>query len=489
MTDVVIQKRNEVYLTVECEPHIKYELSEYFTFEVPNAKFMPQYKKRLWDGTIKLFSPADGKIYCGLYSYLTDWLDIRGYTYEDKDNNYYGMPNESNEMISPQGVADYVKSLNIPFTVRDYQYNAIYQALKHNRRLLLSPTASGKSLMIYSITRYFASRGENVLIVVPTTSLVEQMCGDFTYGWSSEDNCHKIYSGREKNTNKPVTITTWQSIYKMPKNYFEKFDCVIGDEAHLFKAKSLINIMTKLHNCKHRIGFTGTLDGSNTNQLVLEGLFGPVNKVVKTKQLIDKGYLSSLKINVLLLQHEEISFDSYQDEMDYICTMEKRNKFIRKLTLNQTGNTLILFAYVEKHGQVLYDMINSSVDNHRKVFFVHGGVDTEDREKVRSITELQNDAIIIASYGTFSTGINIKRLHNIIFASPSKSRVRNLQSIGRALRKGDQKESAKLFDIADDFSKSDRRNHTLNHMMERVKIYSQENFNYEIIPINFRRNQ
>lgn len=490
MSDVIIQKRNEVYLTVECETHIKYELSEYFTFEVPNAKYMPQYKKRLWDGTIKLFSPADGKIYCGLYEYLTDWLDIRGYTYEEKNNNYYGMPNEVNDLISPQGVADFVRSLNFPFKVRDYQYNAIYQALKYNRRLLLSPTASGKSLMIYAITRFFVNNDQNVLIIVPTTSLVEQMCGDFdTYGWSSADNCHKIYAGKEKNTNLPVTVTTWQSIYKLPKSYFEQFDCVIGDEAHLFKAKSLINIMTKLHNCKHRIGFTGTLDGSNTNQLVLEGLFGPVNKVVKTKQLIDKGYLSALKINILLLQHEETIFDSYQDEMDHICTMEKRNKFIRELALNQTGNTLILFSYVEKHGKVLVDMINSKVSTERKVFFVHGGVDTEDREEVRRITETQNDAIIIASYGTFSTGINIKRLHNIIFASPSKSKVRNLQSIGRALRKGNQKESAKLFDIADDFSKGERKNYTLNHMTERVKIYSQENFNYEIIPINFRRKQ
>lgn len=488
MTDVTIQKKNEVYLTVECEPHIKCELSEYFTFEVPNAKFMPQYKKRLWDGTIKLFSPGDGKIYCGLYSYLTEWLNSRGYSYEDKDNEYYGLPQESNDLVSESGVVDFVKSLHIPFKVRDYQYYAIYQALKYNRRLLLSPTASGKSLMIYSITRFFTNKRDNVLIVVPTTSLVEQMCGDFdTYGWSSKDNCHKIYAGKDKSTSKQVTVTTWQSIYKMPKSYFENFDCVIGDEAHLFKAKSLTNIMTKLHNCKHRIGFTGTLDGSSTNQLVLEGLFGPVNNVVKTKQLIDKGYLSALKINILLLQHQELLFDSYQDEMDHICTLEKRNKFIEKLALNQSGNTLILFAYVEKHGQVLYDMINSSAAEHRKVFFVHGGVDTEDREKVRQITETQNDAIIIASYGTFSTGINIKRLHNIIFASPSKSRIRNLQSIGRALRKGNQKEIATLYDIADDFTKGERRNYTLNHMVERVKTYSQESFNYEIIPINFRR--
>lgn len=490
MTDVIIQKRNEVYLTVECEPHIKYELSEYFTFEVPGAKFMPAYKKRIWDGTIKLFSPGDGKIYCGLYRYLTDWLDSRGYTYEDKENNYYGLPNEENDFITPKGVVEYVKHLGIPFKVRDYQYNAIYQALKHNRRLLLSPTASGKSLMIYSIIRYFVAKGSDILVIVPTTSLVEQLCGDFdTYGWRSADYCHKIYAGKDKQTSKQVTVTTWQSIYKMPKSYFEKFDCVIGDEAHQFKAKSLINIMTKLHNCKHRIGFTGTLDGSNTNQLVLEGLFGPVNKVIKTKQLIDKGYLSKLKINVLLLQHESGLFDSYQEEMDYICTLEKRNKFIKNLTLSQTGNTLILFAYVEKHGQVLFDMINSSVSENRKVFFVHGGVETEDREEVRRITETQNDAIIIASYGTFSTGINIKRLHNIIFASPSKSRVRNLQSIGRALRKGENKESAQLFDIADDFSHNERKNYTLNHMIERVKTYSQENFNYEIIPINFRRKE
>jgi len=488
MSDVIIQKKNEVYLSVDCEPHIKYELSEYFTFEVPNAKFMPQYKRRLWDGTIKLFSPANGEIYVGLYDYLVEWLDTREYTYEDKENKFYGFPKESNELISAPGIVDYVKSLNIPFKVRDYQYTAIYQALKYNRRLLLSPTASGKSLMIYAITRYFADSDRSVLIVVPTTSLVEQLVGDFdSYGWSSDDYCHKIYAGKDKQTNKPVIVTTWQSIYKMPTNWFEQFDAVIGDEAHQFKAKSLIGIMTKLHNCKHRIGFTGTLDGSNTNQLVLEGLFGPVNKVVKTKQLIDKGYLSNLKINILLLQHDELSFESYQEEMDYICRHEKRNKFIQNLTLNQKGNTLVLFAYVEKHGQVLYDMINSKVSAGRKVFFVHGGVETEDREEVRRITEEESDAIIIASYGTFSTGINIRNLHNIIFASPSKSRVRNLQSIGRALRKSESKDSATLYDIADDFTKGERRNYTLNHMVERVKTYSQENFNYEIIPINFRR--
>ncbi len=488
MADVIIQKKNEVYLSVECEPHIKYELSEYFTFDVPNAKFMPQYKNRLWDGKIRLFSPHEGLIYVGLYDYLVEWLCIRGYTYLDKDNKFYGMPKDSNQEITPEGLVDYVKTLGIPFKVRDYQYKAIYEALRNHRKLLLSPTASGKSLMIYCIVRYYTDKGMNVLIITPTTSLVEQLSKDFQdYGWG--DDAHKIYAGKIKQTNKNVTITTWQSIYKLSKAFFEKYDVVIGDEAHQFKAKSLMSIMTKLHNCKFRIGFTGTLDGSSTNQLVLEGLFGPVNKVIKTKKLIDKGYLSNLKINILLLQHGYSSFESYQEEIDYICRHERRNNYIKKLAINQEGNTLILFAMVEKHGKILHEIINSDVDEERKVFFVYGGVDTEERELIRKLTEEESNAIIIASYGTFSTGINIRNLHNIIFASPSKSRVRNLQSIGRVLRKGENKSKAKLFDIADDFSKGEKRNYTLNHLVERIKTYSEENFEYEIIPVNFKQNE
>ncbi len=490
MSQVKIQKKNEVYLSVDCETHIKYELSEYFSFDVPGAKFMPQYKKRIWDGKIKLFSPANGQIYCGLYGYLTDWLDNRGYSYIDIEDEDYGSPNEKNSAITPGAIHEFVKSLKIPLQVRDYQLAAIYKALRWNRKLLLSPTASGKSLMIYCIVRWFLHNKSQVLIVVPTTSLVEQLVGDFSdYGWNPEDYCHKIYAGEDKISAKPVVVTTWQSIYKMPKKWFARFDCVIGDEAHQFKAKSLTSIMTKLHNCKHRIGFTGTLDGSNVNKLVLEGLFGTVDKVVRTKNLIDKGYLSTLKINILLLQHKKESFDTYNDEIEHICALEKRNNFIKNLAVSQNGNTLILFARVEKHGQPLYELINSSVQKNRKVFFIFGGVAADEREYVRYITEKEENAIIVASYGTFSTGINIKRLHNVIFASPSKSRIRNLQSIGRVLRKGDDKITATLYDIADDFSDGDTKNYTLNHLIERIKIYSQEKFNYEIIPVNFRKDE
>ena len=309
------------------------------------------------------------------------------------------------------------------------------------------------------------------------------------YGWNAEDYCHRIYSGREKTNEFPVTITTWQSVYKLKRPFFKDFNVAIGDEAHLFKSKSLVSIMTKMHDAKYRYGFTGTLDGSQTHKWVLEGLFGPSYKVTQTKELIDKGHLSKLQIRVLLMKHSAQKFETYEDELQYIIGHPKRNNFIKNLALDLKGNSLILFSRVEAHGEPLYNLINNSISGDRKVFFVHGGVDTEQRELVREITEKEPNAIIVASYGTFSTGINIKNLHNIIFASPSKSRIRNLQSIGRVLRKGDNKTQAVLYDIADDISYSSRKNYTLNHLIERIKIYNYEKFNYEIVQIDLKENE
>ena len=336
--------------------------------------------------------------------------------------------------------------------------------------------------MIYSLVRFHVNVKRNVLIIVPTTSLVEQMYKDFKeYGWNVKDHCHRIYGGKEKYTDHNVVISTWQSIYKEPRKWFEKFNVVIGDEAHLFKAKSLTTIMNKLHGCKYRIGFTGTLDGTECNQLVLEGVFGRCSKVTKTSELMEKGHVAQLKVEVIVLKHDEQIFEGYQDEMEYLCEHEQRNHFIRNLACDLKGNTLVLFNYVEKHGLPLYEMINSHTD--RSVHLVYGGVDVDNREHIRKLVENENDQIIVASYGTFSTGINIKRLHNVVFASPSKSRVRNLQSIGRVLRKGQGKVEATLYDIADDISRDNGKNYTLLHLFERLKIYKEENFNYEIVEI------
>ena len=485
--NLVISKSNEVFLKINTEPHIEYELRDHFKFEVPNAKFMPQYRGRNWNGEIHLFDMRSKQIYVGLLDKIVNFCEQYGYSYKFEDNKFYGTPYEENEFISFEGVKDYIKSISV-HEPRQYQVEGVYDALKHNRRLLISPTASGKSLMIYSLARYYAEHGKNILVVVPTTSLVEQMYKDFEeYGLDAENYCHKIYSGREKYDDRPIVITTWQSIYKLERKWFERFDVVIGDEAHLFKSKSLIQIMTKLHHAKYRFGFTGTLDGTQTHKWVLEGLFGPSYKVTRTEELMRQGHLSQLDIQCLVLKHAPQKFDTYEDEIQYLISHEQRNRFIRNLTLDLKGNTLVLFQRVESHGSILYEEINKSAGENRKVFFVHGGVDAEERELVREITERENNAIIVASYGTFSTGINIKKLHNVIFASPSKSRVRNLQSIGRVLRKGKDKVKATLYDIADDCTTKSRRNYTLNHFIERIKIYNEESFNYEIITIQLKK--
>lgn len=476
MTDIIIRKVDEVYNQV-CisDMGTAQELSDYFTFKVPGYQFMPAYRHKVWDGNIRLYNTATQMLYSGLNKYIEIFAKERNYSIEyDYDNAALNFSLvEAKKFIDEQGFA---------LEPRDYQIRAFVDAVRYSRGLFLSPTASGKSFIIYMIMRWYL---RPTLLIVPTTTLVHQMFSDFqSYGFNSEKYCHKIFSGQDKQTDKPIVITTWQSTYKLKKDWFQQFDVVIGDEAHLFKAKSLTSILTKLDDCKYRFGFTGTLDDSQTHKLVLEGLFGPVQRVTTTKELMDQKHLADFKIKIIALKYsDEIKKAAakmkYQDEMDFIVSHGPRNSFIRNLTMSLEGNTLLLFQYVEKHGKILYDMIKEAAGD-RHVFFVHGGVSGEERDDIRSIVEKENDAIIIASYGTFSTGVNIKNLHSIIFASPSKSKIRNLQSIGRGLRKSNTKDSAVLYDIADDLSWKNSMNFTLKHLMERVKVYDEESFDYKI---------
>ena len=488
-----VSKKNEVYLYIDTDKSTARSLSEFFTFEVPGAKFMPAYRNRIWDGKIRLFSPATGELYVGLLPYLEKWLNDYGEEYQIDEEL------QDEKKINRETLLGFMEQLRLhsrgqPIRPREYQVDAVEFAIRKHRTLLLSPTASGKSLIIYILIRYYMlllnkKATDKILILVPTTSLVEQMYSDFIdYGWN-EKYMQKIYSGHDKEVTKRVVISTWQSIYKFPKKYFQQFGMVVGDEAHLFKAKSLTSILTKLSECKYRFGLTGTLDGMQTHRLVLEGLFGTLNKVVTTKELIDNETLASFKIKSLVLTYPEhecklVKDMKYQDEIDYIVTHPKRNEFIRDLTLNLKGNTLVLFQFVEKHGDVLYDLISNETD--KRTFFVSGKTDTTDREAVREITEKEKEAIIVASYGTFSTGINIRNLHNIVFASPSKSRIRTLQSIGRGLRRGENKSEAVLYDIADDYTYKSSRNFTLGHFLERINIYNEEQFDYEINRIKIK---
>ena len=485
MTDkLIIEKCDEVLIKVHCDAGIAMELSDYFTFSVPGAKFTPMFRNKMWDGKIRLFHAMARTIYLGLRYHVEQFAKERGYEWE------YANPDDFLETnLSLNEAENIVKQLEgLPHSPRDYQLAAFVHAVRTRRALLLSPTASGKSLIIYLLCRYFASNNKT-LIIVPTTSLVHQMASDFVSYGCDPKWIHKIHSGEDKETKRPFIITTWQSIYKLPKPWFKQFDTVIGDEAHLFKAKSLTSIMGKLDKCPNKFGFTGTLDGTQTNKLVLEGLFGPVKKVTTTAELIEQKHLSAFKIKAIVLRYDDptcqqVKSYAYADELAFITGNTARNTFITNLVASLKGNTLVLFK-TRVHGDELFTMIKDSV-THEDVFYVDGTIDGMIREDIRIAVETKQSAVIVASLGTFSTGVNIRNLHNIIFASPSKSRVKTLQSIGRGLRKSETKTEATLYDIADDMSWKAHKNFTLLHFVERVKMYNEEMFEYKIYNVKLK---
>ena len=495
MVDLDVSVVDSVWLRVQCERGVAKELADFFTFKVPGYKFMPAYRSRMWNGEICLYNIHTQQIYGGLAEYIEKFAAERGYSISMPATNAFKTTTDAVRSF----IEDFLQVCvgGKKAKAHTHQINAVHHAIERERCLLLSPTGSGKSLIIYSLLRYYLDKipkDKKVLIIVPTVSLVEQMYSDFidySYdnNWRVNQNCHKILAGASKTTDKRVVISTWQSVFKQNEKYFQQFGAVVGDEAHLFKSKSLTSIMTKLKACPFRVGTTGTLDGTQTHRLVLEGLFGRAYEVTKTKELMDKKILSDLKIDCLVLNYppedrQAVKRAKYQDEIKWIISSPRRNAFIADMCQRLKGNTLVLFQFVEGHGAELHKLVSERVGSTRKVFFVYGGTEAGEREEIRKIVEQESDAVIVASYGTFSTGISIRRLNNIVFASPSKSRIRVLQSIGRQLRVSEHKSTARLFDIGDDLSWKSWINHTMRHMSERLKIYESEGFTHKVVKID-----
>ena len=487
MSEIVnVEYINAVHMKVTADPGVRQEIMNYFSFRPSGYQFNPKFKARVWDGYIRIYQPMRPVLYVGLLPYLKKFCEEREYELSISD-----------ELIVDNNVPDdygyeIAKEIGCKFTPRDYQNEYVVNAIKNNRSLSLSPTSSGKSLIIYLIQQhYYQAFGHRTLIIVPTISLVHQMAGDFQDYGCDPSMIYKIQGGVDKDTSAPVVISTWQSLIKQPKEWFDQFRVALGDEAHLFQEK--------LTECEYRHGFTGTLKSGDTktHQLILEGCFGQVKRIVKTKDLIEEGTVANFQVKALVLSHPEDkrkefrkAFNSiqvkqkrYPAEREYLINHEKRNIFIRNLVWSLKGqNNLILFDLVEKHGKVLEPLLRR---DDRQLHFVYGGVKGDERENIRHLVE--NDPIkqhdILASYGVFSTGVNIKRLDNVIFASGSKSEIKVLQSIGRSLRKADDSDKATLYDIADDLSVGAFTNYTLNHFKKRIEIYSEEHFPFKIYTI------
>ena len=502
MSEIIyVTKKNESFMQITSEDvGIYYELKEYFAYDMPNAKYHPKVKAGVWDGKIRLFQSRFRTLPLGLYVDLIKFCKDRDYTLELVGSEEYGDIDSLSD-ITEEEAGSYVRGLNShshgkPLEHRDYQITAVYNALLAKRLTVLSPTSSGKSNIIYSIIRYLTDElNLKVIIIVPTTQLVEQLAGDFgdyssEVEWDAEANIHKIYDGASKKVgDKPICISTWQSLQGLVKensDWFNQFDAVIVDEAHTCKAQVLTSILERCINAEYRLGFTGSLDNSHTNKTVIKGMFGPVFRVAHTIDLINNGQLSEIKIKSVLLKYSpETLFAmkkcTYDEEIRFLFNHKRRNKFIANLALSlKDKNILILYSRVETHGQIIYDLIKENTD--RPVHFINGDVAVEDRIKVGKEMKEYGNVISIASYQTTQAGINFPEIDAIILASPTKSIVRVLQSLGRGLRRADGKTHFDLFDIGDLLSKN-KKNHTYLHFIERLKIYLAEQFTYKITEV------
>jgi superfamily II DNA or RNA helicase len=488
---VIIHPHNETHIVVMGSHRgIERELSEYFRFRVEGYMYMPKYKLGLWDGYIRLYNTMTKQIYYGLKSKVVKFAEDRGYEVVDH------MDISKRVALTTKGVESFYERLK-PFnkelghiTPDDYQIEGTKIALNKQRALIVSPTASGKSLIIYALARHYINQQKKVLILVSGVGLVKQMKSDFweyvgvMSDFSADLCCHEIYSGKEKETDKPIVISTWQSIYKKPAKYFYGFDVILCDEVHHAKSDCIRGILEKAEKCKIRIGFTGTLDDAITNKYVLQGLFGDVHKVVTTKELMKRKRIANLSIKCVLLKYPEEERKKmrrlpYQDEVNFLVHHPKRTNFISQLALSQPLNTLVLFRFIE-HGKLFKDCIekkNEEGDHQKNVYFIYGQTDVDSREEIRAIVEKDRKAVILASYGVYKEGVNIQNLESVIFGFPSKAAIQTKQSIGRGLRFG-RTGKVTLWDVVDDLSVGAYKNYTLKHFNKRVKYYDEDQFRY-----------
>ena len=481
---ITLRKIDDVFLGFDGPKDELRMLSDYFTFLVPGYQFMPAYRNKYWDGKLRLADLKKNEILAGLFADITKFskdMDVN----VQFEGSKYDMPGRE-QPVEDSFLEGFLEVLNPhskgqPIQMRDYQVEAFKSAVRKQRCLLLSPTASGKSLIIYSLIRWWMQTHERkILIVVPTIGLVSQMANDFSdYSNGKFTDVHQISAGVPKETNCRVVVSTWQSIHKQPYMWFAQFGSVVVDEVHHAQSKSIQAIMSKMLVCPDRIGLTGTLQEAKTHELVLKGLFGPVHKIITTKELMDRGQVEQMQVRIVQMKHSAedaklVSKMNYNEEIEFLVNNQKRQEMIAKMASTLPGNTLVVFLRIE-HGKDLFDKI----DTEKEKYYVAGETDRDTREMVRNLAE-SNDCVIVASLGVFSTGVNIRNLHNLIFAHPTKSKIKVLQSVGRILRKSDDGRPATVFDLVDDLKHGQRDNFALRHAAERFKFYTNEKFDFKI---------
>lgn len=501
MSEVTIKKYNETFVQIKADSTILEGISNYFTFKPDNYQFHPKYKAGVWDGKLRFLNMKKKNLF-------PQGLLFKLYAYLKQSNlsfNFVGF-DKPELVLNHNQINKYAEYINFPHKLRDYQLQYIETGLKERKCVLCSPTATGKSAIIYFLHRIFLEKykDKKVLIIVPTISLVEQMAGDFV-DYSDEnyfDCCQLIYSGKSKEITKNIVISTWQSLQSFGKEFFMQFDMLLVDECHggANDGKVVKRIVEFCSRAKYKIGLSGTIANGKLNELSVNAIYGKIYQYTNTKREIERGNLTPLQITQISLIYDNeikrefhkerlkikqqatlaeksVGASLYHYEVDFLNELIYRKILIMKLAKKQKDNILILYKR-NNFGEPMFELLQN-LD--RKVFFVNGSTPVDDREKVRKICEENNDAVILANYKVFSTGTNIKRLHHIIFAESCKSKITILQSIGRGLRKHVSKEFIYIWDIIDVLTYKNVVNMMVKHAEERVSIYKKQEFDYKTI--------
>lgn len=477
-------------LLIDADRDTLFEIQESLAFYAKGYQHMPLFKRKLWDGKVRIFTVSKRILPVGLLGWLRLLGESKGFEVRIAPSVYSAIVPFDDEFFL-SNVAPLSR-----FEIMEHQVGALEAVLVSNTSLVLSPTSSGKSLILYLCCRYlYLKHGVRSLIIVPNTTLVEQMREDFieyaTDGWGPKE-IHGIYTGKERDVDAQVVVSTYQTATKLDPVWFQQFGAVFVDEAHGANSKSITFIIEACAKMRWRAGFTGTLNGTYMHEMEMRARFGELVKLVSTIELMEMGIVAQLHIDAITLNYNDtVSEQSksknwdYDHEIGFLTTYEPRNAFLAQLATTSDDNVMILFQRRE-HGAILRAMIEKHIEGTGKVmYYVDGDVPIDDRKPIRAAMESRRGSILLASFGTSSVGLSIKNIHTVILGHPFKDRVRVLQTIGRGLRLCEGKTKVTVIDVGDWLSgKRKKGNVTHEHFLSRLETYQEEGFDYEVIQLD-----
>lgn len=502
----------------------------------------PKYKIGAWDGRVPFYRVSGSSMLVpkGLLFYLEELFKENDIEYSIEKDTY--------ENITRAEVDDFIESLEIPFNPYEYQKQCVYESLTKGRVTNVAATGSGKSLMIYMLMRYMLQTDRTVMIIVPNIMLVNQIYSDFKeYGFKDIDSYVQRIGGehKDKEITKACVITTWQSQYKRDNEFYDR-DAIIIDECHGVGVDSQIKetILPKAIKAKYRWGFTGTLPKSEISRLSIFSALGAPNRVINAQGLIEAGLATPVQIKAILLHYNQEDSEfvhrqkSYPKEEEFMMQHLKRNDVLVSIInkISKKGNALVLYSKIA-HGDFLlkllirkktgldvtsFEVIREVKGNISKlqadtkyfvktplteavkktlsknalnpsnfveldslnIFCVDGSINSSERERIRVLLEHKDDAIVLATLKTFSTGINVRKLHSLVLASSTKSEITIGQSIGRIMRLHNTKEKVTVYDIVDVMlGKRGKENYFFKHFGERFAEYSEAGYPIEQVEL------